>query len=569
MSMRILDKGNQFHIHIDFGNFFKRNLDAVKELPGRRWIGEDKKYWFVPGSSRHHVEALKATHQAVIIEAANIKPEMIGELPPMAELEISLPWKDDVVPRPYQLQGIAQGMKFGKVLNGDEQGLGKTMQSIGTMLGLEATGRNPFPCLIVCPSSMKGTWKREWEKFSHKRAMVLDSSMPLQQKKNWFSYVNHGMVDVVIVNYESLNTFCVESFPNEKTKNGRRKPWKAADVVLKAFMSRFRAGVLDESHRCKDATTNQAKFILKIFSTLQYRILLSGTPVVNKPVDLFAQLAILGKLGEFGGKDGFLNRYCEGGTGSNNLKELNYKLNLNCFFRREKRDVAKDLPEKQRQTILCDITTRTEYDKCKNDFEKYLRDNGCTDKEIARKMRGEIMVQMMKLKSIAGRGKMNEVKEFVNEVLESGNKLVLFCHLHEIVDECLALWPDAVTVTGRDSSAQRERNIHAFQNDPKCQLIVCNHKAAGVGITLTASSRVAFIEYPWTYADCVQCEDRTHRIGQVNNVMCTYFLGQETIDERMWDIISNKMAIGNTITGATDDMDGMEMIDKTLQMFNI
>jgi SWI/SNF-related matrix-associated actin-dependent regulator 1 of chromatin subfamily A len=184
-------------------------------------------------------------------------------------------------------------------------------------------------------------------------------------------------------------------------------------------------------------------------------------------------------------------------------------------------------------------------------------------------MRGEIMVQMMKLKSIAGRGKMNEVKEFVNEVLESGNKLVLFCHLHEIVDECLALWPDAVTVTGRDSSAQRERNIHAFQNDPKCQLIVCNHKAAGVGITLTASSRVAFIEYPWTYADCVQCEDRTHRIGQVNNVMCTYFLGQETIDERMWDIISNKMAIGNTITGATDDMDGMEMIDKTLQMFNI
>lgn len=79
---------------------------------------------------------------------------------------------------------------------------------------------------------------------------------------------------------------------------------------------------------------------------------------------------------------------------------------------------------------------------------------------------------------------------------------------------------------------------------------------------------MAFVEYPWTYADCVQCEDRAHRIGQVNNVMCTYFLGQDTVDERMWEIISQKMIVGNTITGATDMMDEMEMVDKTLQLFN-
>jgi len=569
MSLRVLDKGSEFHIYIDFGNFFKRNLEAVKELPGRRWINGENKYWWVPGSARVQVESLQESHRAVIIQPADARPEMISEIPPMAELEIDLPWKEGVIPRPYQLTGIAQAMKFEKCLNGDEQGLGKTMQSIGTMLGLEATGRNPFPCLVVCPSSMKGTWKREWEKFSHKRAMILDSSMSAQQRKNWFSYVSHGMIDVVIVNYESLNTFCVESYPNEKLKNGRRKPWRAMDVVLKQFMAKFRAGILDESHRCKDPNTNQSKFILRIFNGLQYRVLLSGTPVVNKPIDLFPQLAILGKLSDFGNKDGFLDRYCDGGTGANNLKELNYKLNLHCFFRREKKEVAKDLPDKQRQTILCDITTRTEYNKCKADFEQFLRDSGCDDKEVARKMRGEIMVQMMKLKQIAGRGKMNEVKEFVNEVLESGNKLILFCHLHEIVDECLNLWPNAVTVTGRDNSKQRQVNIDAFQNDPDCKLIICNHKAAGVGITLTASSRVAFIEYPWTYADCVQCEDRAHRIGQKNNVMCTYFLGQDTIDERMWEIISTKMTIGNTITGATDDMDSMEMIDKTLQLFNI
>ena len=162
---------------------------------------------------------------------------------------------------------------------------------------------------------------------------------------------------------------------------------------------------------------------------------------------------------------------------------------------------------------------------------------------------------------------MNEVKEFVNEVLEAGEKLILFCNLHEIVDECLSIWPHAVTITGRDDMNKRQRHIDAFQKDPNCQLIICNHKAAGVGITLTASSRVAFIEYPWTYADCVQCEDRAHRIGQVNNVMCTYFLGQDTVDERMWEIIEEKMHIGNTITGASDEMQ-MDMVDKTMNLFN-
>jgi SWI/SNF-related matrix-associated actin-dependent regulator of chromatin subfamily A-like protein 1 len=562
--MIIIDYGSELHIKWDYTpQWHQRNLDAVKALPVRRYDPE-KKMWIVPVSQKEAVLQLQYSNKARLLIPDALKPEEIGELPPIAELTVDIALKPDVILRPYQGQGIAQGIKFGRCLIGDEQGLGKTLQSIGVMIGL-----NAFPCLVVCPSSMKGTWKREWEKFSYKKAMVLDSSLGLQARKSWFKYVEAGMADVVIINYESLAAFCVESYPQERSKNGKRKPWKAVDVILKSFMSKFKAGILDESHRCKDSTTNQSKFILRIFNALDYRLLLSGTPVVNKPIDLFPQLAILGKLNEFGGRAGFIDRYCEGGAGANNLKELNYKLNLHCFFRREKKDVAKDLPEKQRQTILCDITTRSEYNRCKADLETFLRDSGCNDEEVARKMRGEIMVQMQKLKQIAGRGKMNEVKEFVNEVLEAGEKLILFCHLHEIVDECKAIWPNAVTVTGRDNMVNRQAHIDAFQNDPKCQLIICNHKAAGVGITLTASSRVAFIEYPWTYADCVQCEDRAHRIGQVSNVMCTYFLGQDTIDERMWEIISTKMLIGNTITGATDMMDSMEMIDKTLSMFKV
>jgi len=152
------------------------------------------------------------------------------------------------------------------------------------------------------------------------------------------------------------------------------------------------------------------------------------------------------------------------------------------------------------------------------------------------------------------------------KITESGEKLILFHNLHEIGDEIRRLFPDAVSVNGRMDGPEKQRSIDRFQNDPKVQLIVCNIKAAGVGITLTASSRVAFIEYPWTYADCAQCEDRAHRIGQKNNVMCTYFLGQNTIDEDMYKMIQDKRHVGNAITGATDQME-MNFVDNVINLF--
>lgn len=92
------------------------------------------------------------------------------------------------------------------------------------------------------------------------------------------------------------------------------------------------------------------------------------------------------------------------------------------------------------------------------------------------------------------------------------------------------------------SAEDKQRSVDLFQHDPVCKLAICNIKAAGVGLTLTASSRVAFVEFPWTYADCEQCEDRAHRIGQKNNVSCYYFLGEKTIDEDIYKIIQTKKA---------------------------
>jgi SWI/SNF-related matrix-associated actin-dependent regulator 1 of chromatin subfamily A len=170
-------------------------------------------------------------------------------------------------------------------------------------------------------------------------------------------------------------------------------------------------------------------------------------------------------------------------------------------------------------------------------------------------MRGEIMVRIGVLKNISARGKLTDVIEYVSNVIDSGEKIVLFTHLREVQETLKKFFPDAVTIFGSDNNAERQRNIDAFQKDPKVQLIICSIKAAGVGITLTASSNVAFVELPWHPADCEQAEDRCHRIGQINSVQCLYFLGKNTIDEWIYQLINEKREMSNQITGARNDVE--------------
>ncbi len=554
--MQIIEHPKEFHVQISFDRFRVRNQNMIKKIDGQRFCWT-RKVFVVPLSRREELLAVKSKTRAEWIKISNQAPQVVGELEPMRKLdfEIDIVNRDHgYTPRPYQLEGIAQGLHFKRFINGDEQGLGKTLQSLATIyVANKYLNEATFPCLVICPASTKINWQREWEMWTGKKAMVLETKV----KSTWHRFYELGMNDVFITNYESLKKYFVKKMPPK----GQLK--KSTDIEMDPRIDLFKSIIIDEIHRCKSASTQQAKITLRIAQGKKWRIGLTGTPVINKPIDLLPQLGIIGALKS---AKIFKERYCAGGSGSSNLRELNYKLNQNCFFRRDKKDVAKELPEKQRQTILCDITTRNQYNKAKNDFVRFLEDKGCTDIEIARKLRGEIMVKMGELKRISALGKLNEVKEFIQEVIDSGEKLIVFCSLHAIVDAVLKEFPEAVTVTVRDNTEQKQRNIDGFQNNPNVKLIVCNIKAAGVGITLTASSRVAFIEYPWTYADCVQAEDRAHRIGQKNSVMCTYFLGSRTIDEDLYKMIQEKRHLGNTITGATDEMK-MNFIDNVLDLF--
>lgn len=530
-------------------------VDRVRQITGRHYDG-NRKVWLVPVGQR--IELEKMIYQIRQFENINWvngfspkKEEDIAyELPELPDLSMSHQLK--IEPYPYQLKGIARGLELKRFMNCDEPGLGKTLQSIATI-----NLANAFPCLVICPSSLKINWQREWEKFTDKKAMVLTDKV----RDTWTFFYETGMHQVFIVNYESLKKYFVQRI---KKSVG----WTLRDVEFRNSIQLFKSVIIDESHRCKSSSTQQAKFCKGLCSGKEWIIELTGTPVVNKPKDLVPQLSILNRIDDFGGYKNFVNRYCNGQNEASNLKELNYMLWKNCMFRREKSLVLTDLPEKIRQVNTCEITNRKEYTDAERDLITYLQKyKNADDEKIHKAMLGEVMVRINILRQVSARGKIRDAVEFVKDFRENNQKIILFCSLHEVVDQLKFHFPTAVSVTGRDSQDEKQRAVDKFQNDPKTDIIICSIKAAGVGLTLTASSNVAFIEFPWTYADCTQCEDRAHRIGQKNSVTCYYFLGRKTIDERVYNIIQSKKKIAKAVTGSTEEIEE-NIVDMVARIFD-
>lgn len=449
-----------------------------------------------------------------------------------------------VTPYPYQAEGITYGLQHKRILIGDEPGLGKTLQSIGIVDTAVA-----YPCLVICPSSLKINWQREFEKFTDKSAIVLDNAT----RSTWPYLLGMGVHHVAIVNYESLRKYFVWDI-----KSG--KEFRLKDVVFHPAIKQFRSIIIDESHRVKDPTAQQTIFAKGLSVGVEYCILLSGTPVVNRPEDLIAQLSIMKRLTEFGGRTQFVRDYCtdpkdKEATPNKPLSHLSELLYNKCMIRREKAKVLPQLPDKTRIDLYVDIDNTNEYKMAEADLAQYLREyTEATDQEIRRKMRMEALVKFMTLRALATKGKVKQAIDFIRTFTEQGQKLIVFCALHEVVDLLLKAFPQAVTVTGRNSAIEKQNAVDAFQNDANTTLIICSIKAAGVGLTLTASSNVAFIELPWTYADCCQCEDRAHRIGQKDNVTAYYLLGRGTIDHTIYSLIHHKKTIASEITNTEDNI---------------
>lgn len=541
--------GFDYEIHFSYSPYL---VAEVKSLGAR--YNPTGKFWTVPESSQPELMEWAAKHgytNEVIEEIA------IPEVEPLPELTIDIPLK--LTPFAYQKNGIAYGLKKKRFIMGDEPGLGKTGQAIAI-----AEGSGCKCILIICPATLKQNWKVEIEdKWTERKALILNERV----KNSWVQFYRVGMIKYVIVNYESLKKFFVSAIVKPADVPLRLNHIKFNDTI-----NTFDCVIIDESHRCKDGKTQQSKFVMGICKGKEYIMALTGTPVVNKPMDLIPQLHIIGQLDAFGKYTGFINRYCAGSNRASNLRELNYQLNNNCFFRRLKKDVLKDLPDKMRSLSPVEITNQKDYKKAEDHFIEYLRENlKKSEGEITKSLRGEVMVQLGILKKIAALGKLEDVISHISDVVDAGEKIVVFAWHRDIVQTLKQAIPGAVTIVGDNTLDERQRAVNSFQNDPKTLVMLCNIKSGGVGITLTASSRVAFIELPWHPADCDQCEDRCHRIGQKDSVQCTYFIGSNTVDEYIYDIISKKRLIVNQVMGlaeVSEEQKEQSMVDEIINRYS-
>lgn len=414
-------------------------------------------------------------------------------------------------PYPFQKAGIAYAVKNKRVMIADQMGTGKSIQALGVTQLTQS-----FPALIVCPASLKFNWKREAERCIPTR-LVQIAGMTM----GGFSH----NADIVIINYDVLGKF--------------KDRLMAVDWKIVVF---------DESHLIRNSRTQRGQHSRDIAKGKDRVLMMSGTPLVNRPQELLFQLEVLGQLDELGGWWHLATTYCGYKQGQGfasapeHLDEFNKLLRERCYVRRLKRDVLKELPPKVRTIVPMQIDNRAEYTELEN--------------EPIGGEPGEHLALIEKLKQCAARGKMSGVIEWVSEFLDSGEKLILFAWHRNVAEELAATFAKKLRypvplIIGSVDKAVADSAVQRFQNDERCRLIVLNIASGGVGLTLTAASNVAFVEFPWTPAEVDQSEDRAHRIGQTDTVNTWFLVAENTIDEKICDLIASKRAV---VDEASDGM---------------
>lgn len=538
--------------------------NLCKQVPGGKWDKIRKSWRFPMSAAAINVMAEVFEHPRVTIERPVLEraEQVLGE----AERTRGAATSADVVfevddnaargLRPFQRAGVGYLAHVKQALLGDEMGLGKTVQALRTLEVLSA-----FPAVVVVPAVVKLNWQREVRKWLHPDLEVAVLSGRLKDPEG----MPLPTADILIINYDILTS------------------WLPLLLRLKP-----KAVIADESHYAKNSKSKRTKALLALGKVAEVKLALSGTMVLNRPIELVPQLTFLGKLEAFGGFRHFAQRYCAprpgwgGGTdysGASNTLELHEMLKATCYLRRVKSDVMAELPAKARTIVPMELANRPRYEETKRSlrrwYEERIRANVDIMAEIAElgvdvdetvaamaAAKGgsgaQAMVQLEALKQVVAEEKLENVKSWINEFLEgTDKKLVVFANHREIV-KALADHYGAPRIDGGIGMDKRQEYVDAFQEDPMVRLIICNIAAGGVGITLTAASDVAFVELPWRPADLDQAEDRCHRIGQEDSVTCWYLLAERTVEEDISAVLDAKRGITEAV------IDGKEVASISL-----
>ena len=478
----------------------------------------------IPADLNQLASKLKKTHDESVMQSRSVDADMeVAGLPLL----------------PYQRAGVKYAAQAKRCFIADDMGLGKTLQAIAT---LEYT-KNSYPAVVVCPPNLVLNWQKEYEKWLPERKVVTVSDRK--------TFPEHKDFDVLVIGYSNINHW------QKQIKD-------------------FRSFVFDESHYVKSPTSQRTKAAIKIARTAPREgivLCLTGTPVTNRPAEYASQLDVLGKLNAFGGLWGFYRRYCGAFrdrfgqwniSGNSNLDELNEKLRGNCYIRRTKDQVLKDLPPVRHSNVIVagSPAQMAEYRKAERDIVEYLVERA---KQIALELgtspgsaavvakikaeANEHLVRISVLRRLAAKAKMDAVVEFIENHKEAGLKVVVAAHHRDVVDE-IANKFGGLKIQGGMLVEEVEAAKSRFQEESTedAPVIVLSIQAAKTGHTLTASQDVLFVELPWTPADVDQTYSRCHRLGQKGSVTATYLLCEGTVDEEIYNLISRKRGVVNAAT---------------------
>jgi SWI/SNF-related matrix-associated actin-dependent regulator of chromatin subfamily A-like protein 1 len=440
----------------------------------------------------------------------------------------------------HQKEGIKFLVSRKKCILADDMGLGKTIQSVMGTLAAESK-----KVLIICPSSTKINWEREINMFGE-----YDTSIISGRKWKPAKYT--------IINYDILKNF-------HTVKKRGEKPIEELTHILD---EKFDTLIIDEAHYLKNHQSIRGSIVTDLVKKNAFENvwLLTGTPVANRPKDLYNLLKIIGHpLSD--NWQFYVKRYCDAKNfkkkmkngkikniwvidGNSNLNELSIRIK-NRVLRRMKEEVL-DMPEKTIIPVFNELTSKewVEYD---NLWEEYLI------KRKEQKKRGNPqrdLVELILLRQFIALRAIPNTIELVENAIEEDKKVIIFT---TFTDELLELQEhfgnQCVVHNGSMSDKDKQFSVDEFQNNPKKKVFIGNIMSAGVGITLTAADTVIFNSFDWVPGNNEQAEDRSYRIGQKNNVSVYYQLFEDTISTRMWYTLKHKKNVIDQIIGNNNDID--------------
>lgn len=522
-------------------------LSFVRGLPSRYWH-PDEKEWEIPLN--------KLPDCVAHFEGYEV--ELKGELNALVEKKLpNIKFDFKTSPFDHQVDGFNYGLLHDAWLLGDEQGLGKTWQVINIALAKKQMLGYKH-CLIICGvNGLKWNWVKEIHTHSDEEAHILG------QRGNKIGSNADKFLDVK--NIDDLPYFIITNVESLRDDD--------IALALKRCCDDGTIGMIaiDEIHKCKNPTSQQGKGILKLDA--QTKIAMTGTPLMNTPLDLYIILKWLGY--EKHAFYSFKNHYCVMGgfggyqiMGYQHTDELRERLD-EMMLRRLKEEVL-DLPEKLY------VDEYVEMDKKQSKiYMEILNDLRLNVDKIAEAPNP--LSQLIRLRQATGftgilssdiqvSAKLDRLVEIVEEAVANGKKVVVFSNWTQITDEAikrLVAYNPAV-ITGETNDVARPLQEKKFQEDDTCGVIVGTTGAMGTGLTLNAATVEVFLDHPWTRAMYDQAVDRCHRIGQTQNITIYNLLCKNTIDERIWDIVQEKGALSDAIVDGKVVGDKKALIDYLL-----